>query len=221
MRPPPADRMPVAKLPDNLGPRMQEIDKGLWHWTATHPRINWEVSSYYLSDERVLIDPVLPAGGLDWFREIDSLPTHVLLSCRHHDRDSWDFVEAFGAEVHCVDTGIYELEGHGPATPFAFGDELPGEVIACEVDAISPDETALHIPAHRALVCADGVMRSDQASALQFVPDGLMDDPERTKAGLRAAFTKLLELDFDRLLLAHGQPILVGGKQALAAFVGG
>jgi hypothetical protein len=48
-----------------------------------------------------------------------------------------------------------------------------------------------------------------------------MDDPERTKASLRAAFTKLLELDFDRLLLAHGQPILVGGKQALTAFVGG
>ena len=48
-----------------------------------------------------------------------------------------------------------------------------------------------------------------------------MDDPEQTKAGLRAAFTKLLELDFDRLLLAHGQPIFAGGKQALAEFVGG
>ena len=43
---------------------MQEIDEGLWHWTATHPRIGWEVSSYYLSDERVLIDPGLPPGGL-------------------------------------------------------------------------------------------------------------------------------------------------------------
>jgi hypothetical protein len=200
---------------------MQEIDEGLWHWTAWHPRIDWEVSSYYLSDERVLIDPVLPAGGLDWFREIASPPAHVLLSCRHHDRASWEIVEAFGAQVHCVDTGIHELQGRGPVTPFAFGDELPGGVIACEVDSLSPDETALHIPAHRGLVCADGVMRSDPESALRFVPDGLMDDPEQTKTGLRAAFRKLLELDFDRLLLAHGQPILVGGKQALAAFVGG
>jgi glyoxylase-like metal-dependent hydrolase (beta-lactamase superfamily II) len=199
---------------------MQEIDEGLWHWTATHPRIDWEVSSYYLSDERVLIDPVLPPGGLDWFEEIDSTPAHVLLSCRHHDRASWQIVEAFGAEVHCVDTGAYELEGRGPVTSFAFGDELPGGVIAREVDSISPDETALFVPAHRALVCADGVMRFDQESALQFVPDGLMDDPEQTKAGLRAAFAKLLELDFDRLLLAHGQPILTGGKQALAAFIG-
>ena len=212
--------MLVTDPTGNLGSRMQEIDEGLWHWTATHPRIDWEVSSYYLSDERVLIDPLLPPGGLDWFAEIDRTPAHVVLSCRHHDRDSWEIVDAFGAEVHCVDTGVYELEGRGPVTPFAFGDALPGGVIAHEVDSISPDETALYIPAHRALVCADGVMRSDQESPLQFVPDGLMDDPEQTKAGLRAAFAKLLELDFDRLLLAHGQPILTGGKQALAAFVG-
>jgi glyoxylase-like metal-dependent hydrolase (beta-lactamase superfamily II) len=200
---------------------MQEIDEGLWHWTGTHPKIGWEVSSYYLSDERVLIDPLLPPGGLDWFREIDSIPAHVLLSCRHHDRASWQLVEAFGAEVHCVDTGVDELEGRGPVTPFAFGDQLPGGVIAHEVDSISPDETALYIPAQRALVCADGVIRSDQASELQFVPDGLMDDPEQTKAGLRAAFGRLVELDFDRLLLAHGQPIVSGGRQALARFVGG
>jgi glyoxylase-like metal-dependent hydrolase (beta-lactamase superfamily II) len=200
---------------------MQEIDEGLWHWSAIHPKIGWEVSSYYLSGERVLIDPVLPPGGLDWFEEIDAPPAHVLLSCRHHDRASWDIVEAFGAEVHCVDTGVYELEGRGPVTPFAFGEELPGGVIAQEVDSLSPDETALYIPAHRTLVCADGVIRADREGPLQFVPDSLMDDPEETKAGLRAAFAKLLELDFDRLALAHGQPILTGGKQALATFVGG
>jgi glyoxylase-like metal-dependent hydrolase (beta-lactamase superfamily II) len=200
---------------------MQEIDEGLWHWTATHPRIGWEVSSYYLSDERVLIDPLLPPGGLDWFQEIDSTPAHVLLSCRHHDRASWEIVEAFGAEVHCVDTGVAELEGRGSVTPFAFGDELPGGVSARPVASISPDETALYIPAHRALLCADGVIRAGRESELQFVPDWLMDDPEQTKAGLRAAFAELLELDFDRLLLAHGQPILAGGKQALAAFVDG
>src|SRR6202046_3800683 len=165
-------RRPIAALmlvtnpPGNLGSRMQEIDEGLWHWTAPHPRIDWEVSSYYLSDERVLIDPLLPPGGLDWFEEIDSTPAHVLLSCRHHDRASWEVVEAFGAEVHCVDTGVYELEGRGPVTPFAYGDELPGGVIAQEVDSISPDETALFVPAHRTLVCADGVIRFDPDGAL-------------------------------------------------------
>jgi hypothetical protein len=198
---------------------MREIDAGLWHWTATHPRIGWEVSSYYLSSERVLIDPLLPPGGLAWFSDHDSIPAHVLLSCRHHDRAAWQFQEAFGSEVHCVDSGAYALEGRGRVTTFAVGDELPGAVVACAVNSISPDETALYIPAHRGLVCADGVIRHGDDAPLEFVSDSLMDDPEQTKAGLRAAFTKLLELDFDRLLLAHGTPILTDGKQALAAFV--
>jgi hypothetical protein len=55
--------------------------------------------------------------------------------------------------VHCADSGVDELVGRGPVTPFAFGDEL--------------------------------------------------------------------ELDFERRLLAHGQPIVVGGKPAPATFVGG
>ena len=199
---------------------MQEIGEGLWHWTATHPKIGWEVSSYYLSRERVLIDPLLPPDGLDWFAQIDAPPQHVLLSCRHHDRATWEIVAAYGAAVHCVDNGVGALEGRGPVTAFRFGDELPGGVVAHEVDAISPDEGALHIPAHDALLCADGAIRYDDDGPLQFVPDSLMDDPEQTKAGLRAAFARLLELDFDRLLLAHGPPILTGGKRALAEFAG-
>jgi hypothetical protein len=46
-----------------------------------------------------------------------------------------------------------------------------------------------------------------------------MDDPEQTKQGLIDAYTQLLELDFDVLLLAHGEPILSGGQAALRAFL--
>jgi hypothetical protein len=54
---------------------------------------------------------------------------------------------------------------------------------------------------------------------LTFVPDWLMDDPEKTKEGLRSAYRDLLELDFDRLLLAHGAPLIHGAKSALRSFV--
>jgi glyoxylase-like metal-dependent hydrolase (beta-lactamase superfamily II) len=95
---------------------------------------------------------------------------------------------------------------------------LTSGVIACEVDAICPDETALYIPAHRALACADGVVRRPGRDELSFVPDEFMDDPEETKAGLRDAYRRLLDLDFDLLLLAHGDPVVTSGKEALRAF---
>jgi hypothetical protein len=197
---------------------MHEIAPGLWHWTARHEHIRSEVSSYYLERERVAIDALLPAEGLGWFEE-HGTPEHVVLSNRHHDRHAWQLHEAFGATVHCVRNGVYELDGRGPVEAFDFGDELPGGIVVHEVDAICPDETALQIPAHHAIVCADGVIRARDTGKLGFVPDFLMDDPEQTKQDLREAYARLLELDFDRLLLAHGDPVASGGKQALREFV--
>ncbi len=198
---------------------MNEIRSGLWHWTAHHEPIHSDVSSYYLADSAVLIDPMIPAEGLAWFEQ-HGAPEHILLTNRHHDRHSWRLREAFGCTVHCVSDGMHELEGRGPAEPFEFGDELPGGILVHEVDAICPDETALYIPSHRALACADGVVRSRDSGDLAFVPDFLMDDPEETKEGLREAYRRLLELDFDLLLLAHGTPVVDDGKGELRAFVG-
>jgi hypothetical protein len=199
---------------------MEEIARGLWHWTARHPHIGSQVSSYYLVSERVLLDPMLPPGGPEWFSAQGAEPEHILLTCRHHDRDSWRLQQEFGCEVHCVQSGCHELDARGRVTPFSFGDELPGGVVAHEVAAISPDETALHVPRHGALAVADGAVRWDGAQELSFVPDNLMDDPETTKQGLRRSYRGLLELDFDRLLLAHGDPVTADGKEALRHFAG-
>ena len=194
---------------------MRELAPGLWHWTALRESIGAQVSSYYLRSERVMIDPMIPPDGLEWLEE-HGPPTDLVLSNRHHDRDAWKLREAFGCTVHCVRNGLHELDGRGPIEPFDFGDELPGGIVVHEVDAICPDETALHIPGHRALACADGVVRS--GGELVFVPDWLMDEPERTKQGLREAYERLAHLDFDALLLAHGEPLASGGREALREF---
>jgi hypothetical protein len=195
-----------------------EIAPGVWHWTARRERIGADVSSYYLEAERIVIDPMIPREGLKWFEQ-HGTPRHAVLSNRHHDRDAWQLREAFGCAIHCISNGVYELEGRGPVAAFEFGDELPGGIVVHEVDAICPDETALHIPRHRALVCADGVVRWHGGDQLQFVPDSLMDEPERTKQGLRDAYRRLLELDFDLLLLAHGEPVVGSAREALRGFV--
>jgi hypothetical protein len=198
---------------------VQEIVPGVWHWRARHEHVHGDVSSYLLLAERVLIDPMIPPEGLAWF-DRHGTPEHVVLSNRHHDRHAWRLQQRYGCPVHCISNGVYELEGRGEVTPFEFGDRLPGGIVVHEVDAICPDETALHIPEHRALACADGVVQSAATGEqLVFVADQLMDDPERTKRGLSDAYGRLLELDFDLLLLSHGTPVWPGGKAALRDFV--
>lgn len=194
---------------------MREIAPGIWHWTRKHEHIGVDVSSYYLAAERVLLDPMMPDEGQAWFEE-HGTPEHVLLTNRHHDRHAWQFHEAFGCPVHCVRNGLHELEGRGPVEAFDFGETLPGNAVAYEIGAICPDETALHFPHHRALAVADGVIH--YGDELGFVPEQYIENPENTKPALREAYSGMLDLDFDILLVAHGQPVVGGAQDALRRF---
>jgi hypothetical protein len=207
---------------------VRQIVPGLLHWSSFHPGIRHEVSSYYFSDGGVLIDPLLPGEGfegggdpIEWLAE-HGTPRAILLSNRHHYRHSDRLVEAFGIPVRASRPGMHEFSSKQRVEPFDFGDELEGGVIAHEVDAICPDETALEIPAARAVALADGLVRwGAPDDPIGFVPDSLLgDDPEGVRQGLLASFGRLLELDFEHLLLAHGSPLVGDGKERLSEFVG-
>jgi hypothetical protein len=96
----------------------------------------------------------------------------------------------------------------------------PG-VTAHQVGAICPDDTAIHIqgPGGGALAFADAVAHP-RGGGLTFVPGFLMgDDPAAVRDGLRQSLRHLLDLEFDHLLFAHGEPLIGGGKAALSEFV--
>jgi hypothetical protein len=152
---------------------MREVLPGVFHWTAQHPQIHSQVSCYWLEDTGVLIDPLVPPElGLEWFATRTVPPTAILLSNRHHYRDSARFEGAFGCAVHCNRAGLHEFIDqavHG----FDIGAQLPGGVVAHEVGAICPDDTALHLPDARALLFADGIVRGGPpggSGPLGFVP---------------------------------------------------
>jgi glyoxylase-like metal-dependent hydrolase (beta-lactamase superfamily II) len=203
---------------------VSEVLPGVYHWTAPHPRIGVEVSSYWLEESGVLFDPLVPPReGLEWFAGRASAPAAILLSNRHHYRESARFAERFGCTVHCNRLGLHEFSAGQDVVGFADGDLLPGGVTAYELDAICPDDTALHLPEQGALVLADGVVRGGphgQDGALGFVPDSLMDDPPAAKRGLLAACARLLaEHEFAHLLLAHGGPVIGDGREQLQELV--
>jgi len=195
---------------------MKEILPGVLHWTRSHPKIKFEVSSYYLPQERVLIDPLIPEEGLD---ALTPEPRAILLTNRHHYRDCARIEERFGCTVQCVEQGMHEFTHGEKVVPFAFGDTLPGGIEAIEIGVICPDETALLVPrGEGVLAVADGLVRMGD-SPLGFVPDAYLgDDPESVKQRLRDSYRRLLERDFDHLLLAHGNPWIGGAKQALREF---
>jgi hypothetical protein len=198
---------------------VEEIVPGVLHWKAVHPKLKIEVSSYYLPDSGTLIDPLLPPDGLDSLRG-GTEPQRIVLTNRHHVRNSEDFVREFGCTIHCHEAGLHEFEGGPEVEGFAFGDELAPGVVAHEVGVICPEESALHVSAgDGVLSVADGVISYD---GLRFVPDHYLgDDPDGVKRGLRDAYRQLCDLEFDALLVAHGDPIPEGARDQLREFAAG
>ena len=197
---------------------MREVLPGIHHWTAIHPKIRQPVSSYYYEPVQLLIDPLIPSEGLEWFAAHP--PQQIVLTNRHHYRQSDRFVKEFECVVRCCEPGLHEFEGGPEVEGFAFGEELAPGVTAVEVGAICPDDTALHIAVgNGALAFADALIRPG-GGTVDFVPDFLMgDDPEAVKAGLFDSLEGLLELPFDSLLFAHGDPLVESGYAALHDFV--
>ena len=200
---------------------MEQLLPGVYHWTSFHQGIGERVHSYYLScvTPAVLIDPRVPDEGLGVFAGHPP-PRHAFLTNRHHYRHSDAFQDAYGLSVWCHRAGLHEFSEYEPVQPFEHGDELPGTVLALEVGVLCPEETAFFIPCDAGILAlGDAIVRRDHA--LGFVPDELMgEDPGAVKDGLVSVFSRYLNRRFDHLLLAHGEPIVGGAKEALRHFLG-
>jgi hypothetical protein len=190
---------------------MQELTPGIRHWTAVHPNLGTEVSSYWLPSLSVLLDPLAVPADVEGVEEI-------VLSNRHHRRDAFEARERFGALVRVPRIGLHEFAEDDPVEPYDFGEPFAGGAItAYQVTELWPDDGALHIPSLDALALADTLTRDGDELAL--VPDRYMDDPPAEKRGIRAGLARLAdELDFRHPLMAHGTPLVGDGRERLREF---
>ena len=190
---------------------MHELAPGIRHWTAVHPKLGIEVSSYWLPGLSVLLDPIAVP---DEVYDVDE----IILSNRHHQRDALEARERLGATVRAPRVGQDEFDASDPVEFFEFGEALAGgEVTPHQVTELWPDDCVLHIPSLNTLAIADTVVHYNEE--LEFVPEQFMDDPEAEKRDICAGLARLAEqLDFEHLLVAHGDPIMTEGRERLLAF---
>jgi hypothetical protein len=190
---------------------MHEIAPGIRHWTAPHPNLGIDVSSYWLPDLRLLLDPLAVPAEVD---DVDE----IVLSNRHHKRDAFEAAERFGAPVRVPRVGLHEFAEDDPVEAYDFEQPFTdGAITAYQVTGYWPDDGALHIPSASALAIADTVINYD---GIRFVPDNLMgEDPEAEKRDIKQTLGRLAEeLEFEHLLLAHGPPIPGQGRERLREF---
>jgi hypothetical protein len=184
--------------------RVQEIATGLWRWTGLHPAWTpadggpegWEQEVgcvfYEAPDTVVLVDPLVPMEDRDRFfraldRDVERLarPVRVLLTVDDHRRSSAELAERYDGTIGEVPRGV----------------EMPLERWG---------ERVYWIPEHRTLVFGDVVI--GRAGGLRLPRTWIGEEHYGAVVeGLRP----LLELPVQRVLVAHGDPVLEDGHAAL------
>jgi hypothetical protein len=179
------------------------LDRGAWRWTLPHPEwgtTTQVVNSYLLhtGGDTVLIDPLFPAD-LD---ELIQGRVTVAITIPYHVRSAAEAARRWDARI----------VGHPDLAR-----RLPG----IEVEEDAPGVTLHAIPNHkeRVVQVADALAFGDRVigaeGGLRIWDQGHIGEAYRAR--LNGWLERLLELDFERVLTTHGEPVLRDGRAALRA----
>jgi hypothetical protein len=187
---------------------VRDVAEGLWLWRQPHPAwregFDWEPEVTSVAVESrgaaLVLDPLAPPPGARevWDRLETLRPDAIVVLKPDHVRDVDLFVRWYGARAYGPslfwrdDVPRTELE---PVRP---GDELPGGLQAHH-DGRGMQETPLYLPEQRALVFADALTAPGGTLRVWATPW----HEERALPALR----QLLELPFQTVIVAHGEPV--------------
>jgi glyoxylase-like metal-dependent hydrolase (beta-lactamase superfamily II) len=202
---------------------MREILPGIFTWGSAYADRPWDLNGYAIAlpEGTVLIDPPAPEGA-DW-QKLPKPITTVVLTNRDHVRDAALFRTRYGA--HIV-SGKEEVSQFLPLTideVVEEGDLIGSALRVLHLPGKSPGEIALYIePAYHAasrqrggiLVLGDAII-GNPPGALGLIPEEKLDDPKT----LRESLPKILDYQFEVLLLCDGQPVLSNAKQKVRDFL--
>jgi glyoxylase-like metal-dependent hydrolase (beta-lactamase superfamily II) len=195
---------------------MNEIVPGIFTWAWFSEPHGYNFNGYLVrhTEGNLCIDPVLPSD--ESLADIAEMGVaRILLTNRNHSRASNVIRPRTGARtlIHPDDATHARNQGAEIDGELNVGEKVgPLTIVACP--GKSPGEIALHWPERRLLIVGDAVI-GNPPERCGLLRDKVMDDPVR----LRQSVRKLLELEFDALLVGDGVSILHGAKSMLRELV--
>ncbi len=215
-----------------------ELVPGIHSWTTPHPEYRAaaeEVVSYALVAAHVvaLVDPLVPPeqdaehdavlAGLDRL-VLGASRLEIFVTIPYHTRSTERVFERYWGQLatrvwgHAAvrkrfqwDTPLNEI----PKAKAGQGVEIAGDIAsAWAIGNPRRYETPLHFPSLKALVFGDAVVALESGELRVWDQSG--GSPDWYARRLLPTLRPLAELDIERVLVTHGQPVLEGGRKALA-----
>ncbi len=197
---------------------IRELRPGLHRWTAVHPEAapvpttgspdDWgpDVASiaYEAPDALLLVDPLVPDDRPDLREELDALvarhgqPVVIVTTLSFHRRSRDELARRYDASTSRAKKN------------------LPRDVETVVIQG--GGETMVWLPKVRALIPGDRLLGDDEHGGVRLCPDSWLRyvPSGMRQAELRESLRPLLDLPVELVLVSHGEPVLEGGREAIA-----
>jgi hypothetical protein len=208
---------------------VDELAPGLWRWTRRHP--GWhpggfgdEVASFALRDDAglVIVDPLLDGAADPELATLEAQASgsvRILITIPYHVRSAelvWQRLRSqHDVAIHGHARCASRLEDTSAFRAVSGGETLAGGIRAYAIGKPRRMEVPFELPSHRALAFGDAIVETGRGS-LRVWKQWEHVAADWYERRFLPTLRPLTELDVDRVLVTHGEPVLQGGARALA-----
>ena len=191
---------------------LDQISSALHLWQRYDRSVKADLSSTAIESgsEIFFVDPIPLKPEVIGPLVTDRAVAGVLITNANHRRAATDFAEAFATRVfaHSITCAACELSF---AQVVAADQQLAADLCVVEIEGAAPGEVALY---HRrdggAIIVGDALINFEPYG-FALLPPKYCGDAKQMRQSLR----RLLDYKFERMLFAHGMPLLASARTRL------
>jgi Metallo-beta-lactamase superfamily len=193
-------------------PDLLQLTPALWLWQAFEPAVKSDLfaSALKTGDGLFLIDPIpLPAASLEEMTAGTTVRA-ILLTNANHLRAAADFARQFGRPILAAADVPDEFESAKREAIPADG-KIAAGVTAIPIEGAAVGEVAFHFADDGGTLVLGDALINFEPYGFTFLPPKYCADQRQMRRSLR----RLLDWPCQRLLFAHGTPILSDARARL------
>ena len=191
-------------------PDLAQLAPGLWIWHAYDPSVKAELFSTALAPDHgiYLVDPIpLPDPELRQLKDAGPI-TGVIVTNANHQRAALDYSDTLSIPVVAHPDALAEIK---PARSGDLASLRSSGLEVIEIEGAVAGEIALYHSLNGGTLVVGDALINFEPYGFTFLPGKYCLDQKLMRRSLK----KLLSLPFDRLLFAHGDPIVSGASRRL------
>jgi glyoxylase-like metal-dependent hydrolase (beta-lactamase superfamily II) len=196
-----------------------EIDRispalSVWHRYDSEVKAELYATALRFDDGVIFIDPfATAANSLAEITEGDGVGG-VIVSNANHARACVEFAEKFSAPIYAHHETVATLN-FSRVTEIGDDSIIAEQLDVVSIEGAAPGEIALHSKLDGGAVIVGDALINFGEHGFTFLPAKYRGNAKLMRKSLR----KLLDYQFERLLFAHGMPIVTGARQRLESLL--